>query len=253
MRERPRGVGERTMSQLDLARLQFAMTSIYHFLFVPVTIGLGFLTALLQTGWHRTGRPRTTAPDQVLRHRAGHQRRGRRGHRAGPGVPVRHGLVAVLPHGGRRLRRAAGDGGPGSVLPGVHIPRFVAVRLGQAAQARAPGDDLGGGLRRRPVRGVHHGRQLLDAAPGRLQDQHGHRPPAAERRLGAVHQPGLPARLRPRPARLPGHRSAGDAGRVGLAAAPGQRPRSLRPAGETLAGRPGARSCWRCWSAASWG
>ena len=45
------------MSQLDLARLQFAMTSIYHFLFVPVTIGLGFLTALLQTGWHRTGRP----------------------------------------------------------------------------------------------------------------------------------------------------------------------------------------------------
>ncbi|NUP34462.1 MAG: cytochrome ubiquinol oxidase subunit I [Streptomycetaceae bacterium] len=45
------------MSQLDLARLQFAMTSIYHFLFVPVTIGLSFLTALLQTTWHRTGRP----------------------------------------------------------------------------------------------------------------------------------------------------------------------------------------------------
>src|ERR1700712_2600433 len=44
------------MSQLDLARLQFAMTSIYPFLFVPVTIGLGFLTALLQTSWYRTGR-----------------------------------------------------------------------------------------------------------------------------------------------------------------------------------------------------
>ncbi|MEP7034807.1 MAG: cytochrome ubiquinol oxidase subunit I [Dermatophilaceae bacterium] len=43
------------MSQLDLARLQFAMTSIYHFLFVPVTIGLSFLTALLQTSWHRSG------------------------------------------------------------------------------------------------------------------------------------------------------------------------------------------------------
>jgi cytochrome d ubiquinol oxidase subunit I len=43
------------MSQLDLARLQFAMTSIYHFLFVPVTIGLGFLVALLQTAWHRKG------------------------------------------------------------------------------------------------------------------------------------------------------------------------------------------------------
>ncbi|HEX2301722.1 MAG TPA: cytochrome ubiquinol oxidase subunit I [Pseudonocardiaceae bacterium] len=44
------------MSQLDLARLQFAMTSIYHFLFVPVTIGLAFLTAALHTAWHRSGR-----------------------------------------------------------------------------------------------------------------------------------------------------------------------------------------------------
>jgi cytochrome bd ubiquinol oxidase subunit I len=41
------------MTQLDLARLQFASTSIYHFLFVPVTIGLAFLVALLHTAWHR--------------------------------------------------------------------------------------------------------------------------------------------------------------------------------------------------------
>jgi cytochrome d ubiquinol oxidase subunit I len=45
------------MSAVDLARLQFATTSIYHFLFVPLTIGLAFLTALLQTAWHRNGRP----------------------------------------------------------------------------------------------------------------------------------------------------------------------------------------------------
>jgi cytochrome d ubiquinol oxidase subunit I len=43
------------MSNVDLARLQFAMTSIYHFLFVPLTIGLAFLTAILQTRWHRSG------------------------------------------------------------------------------------------------------------------------------------------------------------------------------------------------------
>jgi len=41
---------------LDLARLQFASTSIYHFLFVPVTIGLSFLVALLHTVWFRKGR-----------------------------------------------------------------------------------------------------------------------------------------------------------------------------------------------------
>src|SRR5215470_13012917 len=42
------------MTNLDLARFQFATTSIYHFLFVPLTIGLAFLVALLQTLWHRT-------------------------------------------------------------------------------------------------------------------------------------------------------------------------------------------------------
>src|SRR6201993_4251668 len=41
---------------LDLARIQFAFTSVNHFFFVPVTIGLAFLTALLQTAWVRTNR-----------------------------------------------------------------------------------------------------------------------------------------------------------------------------------------------------
>jgi cytochrome bd-type quinol oxidase subunit 1 len=41
----------------DLARWQFATTSIYHFLFVPVTIGLAFLVALLQTAWYRNQQP----------------------------------------------------------------------------------------------------------------------------------------------------------------------------------------------------
>lgn len=43
------------MSQLDLARAQFATTTIYHFFFVPVTIGLGLLVAVLHTQWYRTG------------------------------------------------------------------------------------------------------------------------------------------------------------------------------------------------------
>jgi cytochrome d ubiquinol oxidase subunit I len=41
----------------DLARWQFATTSIYHFLFVPVTIGLAFLVAILHTAWYRTDNP----------------------------------------------------------------------------------------------------------------------------------------------------------------------------------------------------
>jgi cytochrome bd ubiquinol oxidase subunit I len=41
----------------DLARWQFAFTSVNHFFFVPVTIGLAFLTALLQTAWYRRNSP----------------------------------------------------------------------------------------------------------------------------------------------------------------------------------------------------
>jgi len=37
---------------VDLARWQFAFVTINHFFFVPVTIGLAFLTALLQTAWY---------------------------------------------------------------------------------------------------------------------------------------------------------------------------------------------------------
>ena len=40
---------------VDLARIQFALTSIYQFLFVPVTMGLSLLVAVMQTVWHRSG------------------------------------------------------------------------------------------------------------------------------------------------------------------------------------------------------
>jgi cytochrome bd ubiquinol oxidase subunit I len=40
---------------VDLARIQFATTSLYHFLFVPLTLGLGPLVAIMQTLWHRSG------------------------------------------------------------------------------------------------------------------------------------------------------------------------------------------------------
>ncbi len=40
---------------VDLARIQFATTALYHFLFVPLTLGLAPLVAVMQTLWHRTG------------------------------------------------------------------------------------------------------------------------------------------------------------------------------------------------------
>lgn len=43
------------MDAVDIARWQFGITTVYHFLFVPLTIGLAILVACLQTAWVRTG------------------------------------------------------------------------------------------------------------------------------------------------------------------------------------------------------
>jgi len=40
---------------LSLARWQFAITAIYHFFFVPLTLGLSILVALMETIYVRTG------------------------------------------------------------------------------------------------------------------------------------------------------------------------------------------------------
>src|SRR5512139_3350918 len=44
------------MDPLLLARWQFAITTVYHFLFVPLTISLAFIVAGFQTAWYRTGK-----------------------------------------------------------------------------------------------------------------------------------------------------------------------------------------------------
>ncbi len=45
------------MNALTLARWQFGITTVYHFLFVPLTIGLSLLVAIMQTAWYRTDKP----------------------------------------------------------------------------------------------------------------------------------------------------------------------------------------------------
>ena len=43
------------MDVLFLSRLQFAVATYFHFLFVPLTLGLSLLVAIMQTKWYRTG------------------------------------------------------------------------------------------------------------------------------------------------------------------------------------------------------
>ena len=44
------------LDPLALARWQFGLTTLYHFIFVPLTIGMALLVAILQTVWVRTGK-----------------------------------------------------------------------------------------------------------------------------------------------------------------------------------------------------
>ncbi|KRV47235.1 cytochrome BD ubiquinol oxidase subunit I [Wenjunlia vitaminophila] len=44
------------LENVDIARWQFGITTVYHYLFVPLTIGLAALTAVLETAWVRTGK-----------------------------------------------------------------------------------------------------------------------------------------------------------------------------------------------------
>ena len=70
------------IASVDWSRAQFALTAIYHFLFVPLTLGLSFIIAIMESIVHR----RTD-----VRHRTGPaRRRGRplqqlQGHGRGQG------------------------------------------------------------------------------------------------------------------------------------------------------------------------
>jgi cytochrome d ubiquinol oxidase subunit I len=44
-----------SISLIDWSRAQFALTAIYHWLFVPITLGLGIVQAIMETIYYRTG------------------------------------------------------------------------------------------------------------------------------------------------------------------------------------------------------
>ena len=41
---------------IDWARAQFALTAIYHWLFVPLTLGLAVIMGIMETIYYRTGK-----------------------------------------------------------------------------------------------------------------------------------------------------------------------------------------------------
>ena len=164
------------------------------------------------------------------------QLRHGRGDRHPDGVPVRHQLVGVLPLLRRGRRPGPGDGGPFRVLPRVDVPGAVPLRREAARPEGAPG----GG--RRPGAGLvalgllHHRRQRLHAAPGRLPAGRGRGAPPRE--FPGLHlQPLGVVAIRPQHAGLARHGVVRRGRRGGLLVADGP----ARPARRDLPARGGHR------------
>ena len=137
------------MDQLDLARIRFATNSIYHFLFVPVTMGLAILVAVLHTRWQRSGNPefrRLTRFFGTLM-------------LISISVGVVTGLVQEFQFG----------------MDWSAYPGSVAVRLERPAETRSPVHRLDGSGRSFPLGRFHHRREFLDAESARLHPQSGYR------------------------------------------------------------------------------
>ena len=49
-------LAQTALDAVTVGRWQFGVTTVYHFVLVPLTIGLSLLVAIMQTAWHRTGK-----------------------------------------------------------------------------------------------------------------------------------------------------------------------------------------------------
>ena len=162
--------------------------TVYHFLFVPLTIGLSLLVALMQTAWYRTGNAKYLAMTKfwgkifLINFAMG----------------VVTGIVQEFQFGMNwsDYSRFVGDvfGAPLAIealiaffLEATFIGLWIfgwdrLPRLSHLAciWLVAIGD--------KPLGVLHPRRELVDAAPGRLPDQPGARPGRADEPLGGVEQ-----------------------------------------------------------------
>ena len=162
-------IGDSRMN-VDLARIQFAFTSVNHFFFVPVTIGLAFLTALLQTAWHRSKQQeylRLTRFFGTLLV-------------INVAIGVVTGLVQEFEFGmnwGAYSRLVGNIFGAPLAMEGLAAFFLESTFLGlwlfgwdRLSRRVHLADHLAGRVRQHAVGDVHPGGQLVDAASGRLRD-----------------------------------------------------------------------------------
>ena len=175
------------MDAVLLARLQFALTIGFHFLFPPITIGLAWLLVVVETlGWRKR--------DEVYA-RIGAFFAKLLGLTFAVGVAT--GIVMEFQFGTnwarvlqvrrRHLRRPAGGRGRLRLLPGIRLPRALPLRPQPRLQGRALVLHPHGRRRRDHFGLLDHRREFLAADAGRLR--RAQRPRGTDKLLGGGLQP----------------------------------------------------------------
>ena len=159
------------MDVVALSKLQFAFTVMYHFLFVPLSIGLGLVMVLFERRYYKSGKAEDKATSDFWI----------KIFTATFAVGVATGITMEFAFGTNwaTYSRFVGDifGAPlaaeGAVrlLPGVHVPRRAALRPQQGLEEVLLRLHVARVGRLAALGAVDHHRQLVDADPGRLQDR----------------------------------------------------------------------------------
>ena len=119
-----------SMDVVSLSRLQFGLTAMYHFLFVPLTLGLSVLLAMMESVYVMTGREIWRDMTQFWGMLFGIN--FAMGVATGITMEFQFGTnwAYYSPLCRRYFRRAAGDRRPDGLLPGSDLHRPVLLRLG---------------------------------------------------------------------------------------------------------------------------
>lgn len=117
---------------VELSRLQFALTAMYHFLFVPLTLGMAFLLAIMETVYVLSGKQIYKDMTKFWGKLFGIN--FALGVATGLTMEFQFGtkLVVLLPLCWGHLRCAAGHRRFDGLLPRIHLCRSVLLRLGSS-------------------------------------------------------------------------------------------------------------------------
>ena len=163
---------------VDLSRWQFALTAMYHWLFVPLTLGLGFLIAFMETRYVMTGDEfwkRTTKFWMKL-------------FAVNFAMGVATGIILEFEFGtnwsnyswfvGDIFGAPAGHRGYFRIFHGKYLLRCDVFRLEQGQQEGPSGIDMAYGHRNQPLCNMDSHSQFLDAVSYRNGVQSGYGPAA---------------------------------------------------------------------------